>query len=101
MTKQIDFKIMGQTYVLGCPDDQEKRLRDTVARVDAAMCDIRDAGKVRGSERIAVMAALNLTFEFNQQKAAAESAQADVDNVITSLLAQLDHALASTRRQQS
>lgn len=92
---------MGQTYVLGCPDDQEKRLRDTVARVDAAMCDIRDAGKVRGSERIAVMAALNLTFEFNQQKAAAESAQADVDNVITSLLAQLDHALASTRRQQS
>ncbi|MEN9373473.1 MAG: hypothetical protein RIR79_1025 [Pseudomonadota bacterium] len=101
MTKQIDFKIMGQTYVLGCPEDQEQRLRETVARVDAAMCSIRDAGKVRGSERIAVMAALNLTFEFTQQKAAAENAQAEVDTVITSLLNQLDRALATTRRQQA
>ena len=100
MTKQIDFKIMGQTYVLGCPDDQEKRLRETVARVDAAMCSIRDAGKVRGSERIAVMAALNLTFEFTQQQAAVESAQADVNAVINALLGQLDRALATTRRQQ-
>lgn len=101
MMKQIDFKIMGQTYVLGCPEEQEQRLRETVARVDAAMCTIRDAGKVRGSERIAVMAALNLTFEFAQQKAVTDTAQAEMDTVITSLLNQLDRALASTRRQQA
>ena len=49
---------MGQSYLLGCPDGGEEQLLKAVQRVDAGMCKIRDAGKVRARDRIAVLAAL-------------------------------------------
>ncbi len=54
---------MGQSYMLGCPEGGEARLLNVVARVDDAMCKIREAGKVRSRDRIAVLAALNLAFD--------------------------------------
>ncbi len=42
--KQIEVQIMGQSYLLGCPEGGEARLRDAVERVDLTMCRIRDAG---------------------------------------------------------
>jgi cell division protein ZapA len=64
--KQLEVKIMGQGYLLGCPKDGEQSLREAVHRVDAAMCKIRDAGKIRARDRIAVLAALNLAFDLAQ-----------------------------------
>jgi len=61
--KQLEVQIMGQSYLLGCPDGGEAQLLQAVQRVDAAMCKIRDAGKVRARDRIAVLAALNLAFD--------------------------------------
>jgi cell division protein ZapA len=61
--KQLEVQIMGQSYLLGCPEGGESRLLDAVERVDTAMCKIRDAGKVKARDRIAVLAALNLAFE--------------------------------------
>ncbi len=61
--KQLEVQIMGQSYLLGCPEGGEARLLEAVERVDTAMCKIRDAGKVRARERIAVLAALNLAFD--------------------------------------
>ena len=52
--KQLEVKIMGQSYLLGCPDGGDARLLDAVERVDNAMCKIREAGKVRARDRIAV-----------------------------------------------
>ena len=40
--KQIEVQIMGQSYLLGCPEDGEERLRIAVEKVDSAMCTIRD-----------------------------------------------------------
>ena len=64
--KQLEVQIMGQGYLLGCPEGGEARLHAAVQRVDAAMCKIRDAGKIRARDRIAVLAALNLAFELNE-----------------------------------
>jgi len=61
--KQIEVSIMGQSYLLGCPEGGEDRLREAVTRVDREMCAIRDAGKLKARERIAVLSALNLAFE--------------------------------------
>ena len=61
--KQLEVQIMGQSYLLGCPDGGEEQLLRAVQRVDAGMCKIRDAGPVRARDRIAVLAALNLAFE--------------------------------------
>lgn len=54
---------MGNSYLLGCPEGGEARLMDAVSKVDAAMCKIRDAGKIKARDRIAVLAALNLAFD--------------------------------------
>ena len=62
-TKQLEVQIMGQSYLLGCPDGGQARLLAAVDKVDQAMCKVRDAGKIKARDRIAVLAALNLAFE--------------------------------------
>ena len=61
--KQLEVQIMGQNYLLGCPENGDVRMLDAVNRVDIAMCKIRDIGKIKARDRIAVLAALNLAFE--------------------------------------
>ncbi len=70
--RQIDVQIMGQSYILGCPEGGEERLLGAVRKVDEAMCKIRDAGKIKARDRIAVLAALNLAFEQSEAPAAAD-----------------------------
>ncbi len=74
--KQIEVQIMGQGYLLSCPDGGEAMLLQAVSRVDAAMCKIRDAGKVKARDRIAVLASLNLAFELSEAVAKAQAAAA-------------------------
>jgi cell division protein ZapA len=64
--KQIEVAIMGQSYRLGCPEGGEERLREAVARVDREMSAIRDSGKLKARERIAVLAALNLAYVLSE-----------------------------------
>lgn len=68
-SKQIEVQIMGQSYLLACPAGGESSLLDAVERVDTAMCRIRNAGKVKARDRIAVLASLNLAFELSQKEA--------------------------------
>jgi len=114
MMKQLEVQIMGQSYLLGCPEGGEARLLDAVERVDTAMCKIRDANKVRARDRIAVLAALNLAFDISDraapsvQAAAAPSgagiqrapapAAREGDPDLSQLLQRLDKALADDGR---
>ena len=71
--KQLEVQIMGQSYLLGCPEGGDARMLDAVNRVDLAMCKIRDAGKIKARDRIAVLAALNLAFELPNRSHAGSS----------------------------
>ena len=64
--KQLEVQIMGQSYLLGCQEGGEVRLLEVAQQVDQAMCKIRDAGKVRARDRIAVLAALNMAFDLGE-----------------------------------
>ena len=83
--KQLEVQIMGQSYLLGCPEGGDARLLEAVERVDTAMCKIRDAGKVRARDRIAVLAALNLAFDLSERPAAATPATSETAPVATSM----------------
>ena len=105
--KQLEVQIMGQSYLLGCPEGGQGRLLEAVERVDTAMCKIRDAGKVKARDRIAVLAALNLAFDVAERSvpvAATHSRDGDAANapdvgtdardpVLAALLTRLDAAL--------
>ncbi len=67
--KQMEVTIMGQSYRLGCPEGGEAALTAAVAQVDREMSAIRDAGKVKARERIAVLAALNLAYQLAEAPA--------------------------------
>lgn len=98
--KQIEAKILGQSYLLGCPDGGEQRMLEAVQRVDSAMCAIRDAGKIRARDRIAVLAALNLAFDQTEPPAAgaATASGLPADAQLAAILAQLDAALGDDGR---
>lgn len=65
---QIDVAIMGQPYKLACKEGEQAALQQTVRYLDEKMCAIRDAGKIKGNDRIAVMAALSVAAELLSTK---------------------------------
>lgn len=84
--KQVEVSLLGQVYMLGCPDGGEALLRTAVASVDKEMVAIRDAGKVKARERIAVLAALNLAYQLAERgpvpQESAESGGVDIEALI-------------------
>ena len=74
--KQIEATILGQSYVLACPPGGEQLLLEAVNIVDREMSAIRDAGKVKARERMAVLAALNLAYQRAEQSRAPAPRQA-------------------------
>jgi cell division protein ZapA len=107
--KQLEVTILGQSYLLTCPEGGEQQLQAAVATVDHEMSAIRDAGKVRARERIAVLAALNLAYRLAAQPAAAPPAakappapnglvapgDPAADRALEALIQRLDAALGS------
>lgn len=61
--KTLAVTILDREYLVACPTGQEKRLTEAADTLNEKMREIREHGKVFGIERIAVMAALNLTNE--------------------------------------
>jgi cell division protein ZapA len=98
--KQLEVQIMGQSYLLGCPPDGDSRLLDAVNRVDLAMCKIRDSGKIKARDRIAVLAALNLAFEIPEQavQASIPATPGQEQAQLSALLQRLDVALGQDGR---
>jgi cell division protein ZapA len=90
--KQVEVSILGQVYMLGCPEGGETLLSAAVAAVDKEMTAIRDARKVRARERIAVLAALNLAYQLaergssagpaTEQGLASGASQAELDALV-------------------
>jgi cell division protein ZapA len=95
--KQVEVSILGQVYILACPDGGEALLASAVAAVDKEMTAIRNAGRVKARERIAVLAALNLAYQLAEggsatapTPAAPKPEAVDLD----ALLRRVDEALA-------
>lgn len=94
---QLDVIIMGQAYKLACKEGEEQALQEAVAYLDQQMCAIRDAGRVKGNDRIAVMAALGVAAELLAMKSPegplSAMTMSEVQQKITAMHATLDAAL--------
>src|SRR3954464_13114379 len=94
---QLDVTIMGQPYKLACREGEEGALQQAVAYLDEKMCAIRDAGKIKGNDRIAVMAALGVAAELLAVKSSdgplADMTIAEIKQKITAMHDVLDSAL--------
>ncbi|AKZ64819.1 cell division protein ZapA [Herbaspirillum hiltneri N3] len=96
---QLNVSIMGHAYTLVCKEDEEATLRQAVAYLDEKMCAIRDTGKIKGNDRIAVMAALGIAAELLSTQPGGDGSFAGLTvaewkQSIASMHSVLDEALA-------
>ncbi|QGZ60864.1 cell division protein ZapA [Paraburkholderia acidisoli] len=98
-TKQIEATILGQTYRLVCSPETEQALLDAVARVDNEMTRIRDHSNVRGTDRIAVMAALSLASELLRLQTSVRHGEAFPAEEIRRTMRQMNEQLGTVIQQ--
>ncbi len=92
--KSIDVNIMGREFIVACTDEERAGLLEAVRYLDKKMHDIRDTGKVVGIDRIAIMAALNLSHELLHTKTG-DVDIGDYKRRINAMQDQIDEAMAS------
>ena len=93
----VDVQIMGREFTVSCTDEERQGLMDAVAYLDKKMRDIRDSGKIVGVERIAIMAALNLSHEVLNTKAG-DIDIGDYKRRISAMQNQIDDAIAEQNK---
>lgn len=92
--KALEVNIMGRNYRVTCADDEREALLAAVAYVDKKMTEIKATSKVAGTERIAVMAALNIANELLSVKLGGGFDIAELKRRMNSVQSKLDQALS-------
>ena len=92
--KFIDISILGRNYKIACEEGEREALLEAVAYLDGKMGEIKSAGKVNGTDRIAVMAALNIAHEFLSTKLGNGFDIGQAKRRISVIEAKLDEVLA-------
>ena len=95
----VTVKILDKDYQVACPEEQESQLVVSAKYLDKQMRSIRETGKVIGLERIAVMAALNISYELLQASEHSDTASPAPDSgAVEGLNRKLDDALYQLRQ---
>jgi len=97
----VEVSILGRTFRIACAPEEETQVRQAADYLDARMHEIRDAGKVKARERIAVLAALNLAFNLAERGMAPATAAAPMaadDPALDLLVARIDEVLGPDGR---
>ena len=96
--KNIDVTILDRQYRVACPDEEREQLMDSVAYLDKKMREIKGAGKIAGADRVAVMAALNITHELLSAKTGAGFDLGEYKRRMQSMNSLVDEAIASQEK---
>ena len=98
----LDVSILGHEYRVACRESERDELLQAVQFLDRRMREIRDSGKVAGSERIAVMAALNIAHELLRTKSEAPATggfdSAAIQRRISAMQTAIDRAMAEQEK---
>lgn len=81
MSNTVVIRILDKEYQVSCPPEEQHALIRSAQELDRRMRDIRRAGNVIGLERIAVMAALNLTYDLLRAESQASSTDTLADEI--------------------
>lgn len=94
----VSVKILDKEYQVSCPEDEIDALTSSARYLDQQMRQIRESGKVIGSDRIAVMAALNIAHEMLTNRSTLADVQGDLHGRIDGLTKRLSLALAEQKQ---
>lgn len=91
----ISLSIMGKQYKVKCPLDRIQELRESAQYLEDKMRGLAQGGKIVGTDKLAVIAALNIAFELLVQKKQATSYVDTMNRSIQELQNKIDESLAS------
>jgi len=94
----VTIRILDKEYQIACSDEERSSLLDSARYLDEKMKEIRNSGKVIGSERVAVMAALNITHEYLQSRFNAENSTSVDTTKIKNLKDKVETALTRCKQ---
>jgi cell division protein ZapA len=94
----VTIRVLDKDYQVACPPAEREALLDSARYLDEKMREIRDARKMIGSDRIAVMAALNITHDLLKCQAGGGGEGAGVDAKLRSLQAKVEAAITRGRQ---
>src|SRR5438309_8222359 len=101
----LDVSILGREYRVACRESERDELLQAVQFIDRRMREIRDSGKIAGTERIAVMAGLNIAHELLRSKAGAASGPSTsgfdspaIQRKISAMQSAIDRAMADQEK---
>ena len=90
----LTVQILDKEYCINCPDDERANLESAARYLDGKMREIRSSGKVIGADRVAVMAALNITHELLHKHDRLDAEANSAREHVRMLLERVDSALA-------
>ena len=91
----LTVQILDKEYCINCPDDERANLESAARYLDGKMREIRSSGKVIGADRVAVMAALNITPDLLHRKERLDQESSSTRERVRELLDRVDRALAN------
>lgn len=99
-SQPVNVRILDKDYLVACPEEEREALEFTARYLDQKMREIRDSGKVVGAERIAVMAALNITHDMLQHRSLRESEGQSMSARIRALQDKIEVALNQGKQME-
>ena len=94
----VRVHILDKDYQVACPAEEREALIESARYLDQQMRSIRQSGKVIGIERIAVMAALNITHELIQQNQQSDKGNVDMQERLRRLTTRIEDTIDSYRQ---
>lgn len=98
--KPVSIKILDKEYLISCSEEEREPLHNAAAYLNVQMQGLKNNGNVIGTERIAVMAALNIANELLSYRRENEDYTTSVDSLIRRLQNKIDDALTKGRQLQ-
>jgi cell division protein ZapA len=97
-TRAVTIRILDKEYQIACPVDEQEALLNTARFLDEKMREIRDSRKMIGSDRIAVMAALNIAHDLLRCQDGEGGAGPGLNSKIRSLQNKVEAAITRGRQ---
>jgi len=90
----VTVHILDREYMVGCAPEERAGLIEAAARLDADMRRLRNNARGATTERIAVLAALNIAHELHGLRQRIGRDDADAASAIAAITRRLDDALS-------
>jgi len=97
-SKVISIRVLDKEYQVACPADEEPALLKSARLLDEKMREIRNARKMVGADRVAVMAALNLAHDLLQLQSGGDNSGPAVETRLRNLQTKVEAAIARGRQ---